>query len=240
MRTRFLILFVGLFVFSLDADAQLKDLLNKAKATVSPGDNSEIGSGLKEALKLGVGEAVDKLSAENGYFLSPYKILIPEEAQMIVSKVKQVPGFQNVEEELISRMNKAAELAAKKATPIFVDAITSLTIGDAMNILMGEKDAATRYLENQSRGQLYAAFLPVIQGTLDEVNAREYWRTVINAYNNIPFVKKANPELDDHVTQKGLDGLFSLIETKEAKIRTDQSQRTSELLKKVFSRQDKK
>ena len=148
-------------------------------------------------------------------------------------------GFQDVEKQLIDKMNKAAELAAKKATQIFVDAITSLTINDAMNILMGEKDAATRYLETQTRTELYTAFMPVIQSALDEVNARSYWKSVITAYNNIPFVKKANPELDDHVNQKALDGLFSLIQVKEAKIRSDQSQRTTDLLKKVFGQQDK-
>ena len=219
--------------------SDLDKLIGKAKKIV-PTSDSDIGEALKEALKFGVNEAVDKLSATNGYFDSPYKILIPEEAKTIISKVKMVPGFQDVETQLIDKMNKAAESAAKKATPIFVDAITSLTIKDAMNILMGEKDAATRYLETETKTPLYNAFLPVIQSALDEVNAREYWKSVINAYNNIPFVKKVNPALDDYVNQKALDGLFSLIEVKEAKIRTDQSQRTTELLKKVFAQQDKK
>ncbi|HUR30439.1 MAG TPA: DUF4197 domain-containing protein, partial [Saprospiraceae bacterium] len=199
----------------------------------------EIGLGLKQALEFGVNEAVTKLSAEKGYFESPYKILIPEEARQIVSKVKMVPGFQDVEQQLIDKMNKAAELAAKKATPIFVEAITDMTFRDAMNILLGEQDAATRYLETETRTSLYTAFLPVIQSALDEVNARTYWKSVISAYNNIPFVKKVNPALDDHVSQKALDGLFSLIEVKEAKIRGDQSERKTDLLKKVFAKQDK-
>ncbi len=231
--------FILLILVPVGANAQLKDMLNKAKQTVSPGDNSEVGLGLKQALEFGVNEAVEKLSAEKGYLESPYKILIPEEAQYIVTKVKSVPGFQDVEKQLIDKMNKAAELAAKKATPIFVDAIKSLTIRDAMNILLGNKDAATRYLETETRGSLYTTFLPVIQSALDEVNAREYWRTVIHAYNNIPFVKKANPALDDHVNQKALDGLFNLIEVKESKIRGDQSERKTDLLKKVFAQQDK-
>lgn len=218
--------------------AQLKGLLNKAKETLS-GEDGDIGLGLKQALEYGVDEAVQKLSADKGYLESPYKILIPEEARYIVSRVKMVPGFGDVEHQLIEKMNKAAELAAKKATPIFVDAITSLTINDAMNILLGEQDAATRYLERETRSALYTAFLPVIQSALDEVNARTYWKTVINAYNNIPFVKKANPALDDHVNQKALDGLFSLIEVKEAKIRGDQSERKTDLLRKVFAKQDK-
>ncbi len=232
-------LIITLSLFSVSCNGQIKDLFNKAKQTVLPADNGDVGLGLKEALKFGVNEAVEKLSADRGYLDSPYKILVPEEAQAIVSKVKLVPGFQNVEKDLIEKMNKAAELAAKKATPIFVDAITSLTIRDAMNILMGDKDAATVYLETETRKPLYDAFLPVIQSALDEVHAREYWKTVIDAYNGIPFVKKANPQLDDHVNNKALDGLFSLIRVKEEKIRSDQSQRTTDLLRKVFSQQDK-
>jgi len=234
-----LLLITTIGFFNASGQSDLNKLFNKAKAAVAPNEG-EIGSALKEALKFGVNEAVDKLSADRGYMDSPYKILIPEEARTIIAKVKMVPGFQDVETQLIDKMNKAAELAAKKATPIFVDAITSLTIKDAMNILMGEKDAATRYLETETKTPLYNAFLPVIQSALDEVNAREYWHSVINAYNNIPFVKKVNPNLDDYVNQKALDGLFSLIEVKEAKIRDDQSQRTTDLLKRVFAQQDKK
>lgn len=234
-----LVLLVSMGLWSNAAHAQFKDLLNKATKAVAPVAEGDVSMGLKQALEFGVNEAVDKLSAENGYLESPYKIIVPEEAQYIITKVKMVPGFQDVEQQLIDKMNKAAEIAAKKATPIFVDAITSLTISDAMNILLGEKNAATTYLSTQTRPALYTTFLPVIQSSLDEVNAREYWKTVINAYNNIPFVKKANPNLDDYVNNKALDGLFSLIEVKEAKIREDQSQRTTDLLKKVFAQQDK-
>ena len=135
-------------------------------------------------------------------------------------------------------MNEAAELAAKKATPIFVNAITSMTINDAMDILMGNKDAATRYLENTTSNSLYTEFLPVVQNALDEVNARQYWSSAVNAYNKIPLVKKANPELDDHVTKMALQGLFKEVELKEKDIRANQSSRTSDLLKKVFAKQD--
>ncbi|HUR31716.1 MAG TPA: DUF4197 domain-containing protein [Saprospiraceae bacterium] len=228
-----------LLSFPCDSHAQLKDILNKAKQTVLPSDDGEIGLGLKQALEFGVNEAVEKLSSEKGYLESPYKILIPEEARQIIAKVKMVPGFQDVEKQLIDKMNKAAELAAKKATPIFVEAITDMTFKDAMNILLGEHDAATQYLETNTRIQLYNLFLPVIQSALDEVNARTYWTSVMNAYNSIPFVKKVNPALDDHVNNKALDGLFSLIEVKEAKIRGDQSERKTDLLKKVFAKQDK-
>ena len=218
----------------------LGGLLKKAKDKFVGSDitTEEAGFGLKEALNLGIEEAVATLSADKGYLESPYKILLPEEAQGIIQKLTLVPGFEDFEKNLIEKMNKAAEIAAKKATPIFVDAVTALTFEDAMNILMGENDAATRYLEDQTHDQLYSAFLPVIQSSLDEVNAREYWRKGVTAYNKIPLVKKTNPELDDHVNSKALDGLFSLIEVKEEGIRTNVDQRTSDILKKVFSKQD--
>jgi hypothetical protein len=226
------------------ASAQIKDLMKRADQAASKvlgEDNSlEIGNGLKQALEFGVTEAVNQLSAKNGYFESPYKILLPDEAVTVVQKLKTVPGFQDVEANLIAKMNEAAEIAAKKATPIFVHAITSLTFDDAMKILMGDDDAATQYLTRTTRPQLYEAFLPVIQGALDEVNARTYWKTCVDAYNKLPLVKRVNPLLDDHVNNKGLDGLFSLIAVKEGKIRRDASERKTDLLKKVFARQDHK
>lgn len=229
------ILFFFIFIFSLQvASAQIKDILQKAKTAVEGQGQSDYSAGLKEALELGVGEAVQKLSADKGYLESPYKILIPEDARQIIAKVKMVPGFQDVETKLINQMNQAAELAAKKATPIFVDAIRKMTIQDAMTIIRGSENAATKYLEDTSRQPLYSAFLPVVIDALDEINARTYWNSVVSAYNKIPLVKKLNPSLDDHVTQKALDGLFSLIAVKEKGIRTDVNQRTSDLLKKVF------
>ncbi len=219
---------------------QFGKILDKAKADVkkvaNTGKEDNTSLGLKEALNKGVETAVNQLSIDKGYLDSPYKILIPEDAQKVINIVKKVPGFEDVETKLVDKMNKAAEIAVKKATPIFVDAIKNMSISDASNILFGNKDAATRYLESSARQSLYTAFLPVIQSSLDEVNARTYWKTVVDAYNKVPFQKKMNPELDAHVNNKGLDGLFSLIQKKEEGIRTDIDQRTSPLLKEVFGK----
>ncbi len=226
------------------ANAQLKGALDKAKTkveqTISGGGLSqdEVGQGLKEALNKGVGDAADFLSKKDGYYMSAYKILLPDEAQKVVKKLKMVPGFENVEANLIEKMNRAAEDAAVKAKPIFLNAIKSMTFKDAMNILMGNDDAATRYLESVTFKQLYAEFMPIIQESLDKVGAREYWRTAVTAYNKIPLVEKTNPELDDHVNRKALNGLFGLVEKKEADIRGDVSLRNTDLLKKVFAQQD--
>ena len=220
------------------AEGAFKKEVNNVLNGGSKLSQDEVGRGLKEALEKGVGEAVDNLSAQNGYFLSPYKILVPDEAQKVVSKLKTVPGFGNVEKDLTERMNRAAELAAKKAKPIFVKAITSMSFQDAFAILRGQDNAATQYLNRTTYQSLYNEFRPVIRQSLDEVNATSYWRNAVNTYNKIPFVTKTNPELDDHVTSKALVGMFSLIEKKEKGIRTDVNQRSSDLLKKVFSQQD--
>lgn len=225
--------------------AQLGGVLNKAKDTVNKvkdGDLSqdEIGNGLKEALNQGVGEATDFLSVKDGYFKSAYKILLPEEAQKVTSKLKNVPGFGNVEADLTERMNRAAEDAAIKAKPIFIAAIKQMTFKDAMNILSGNPDAATRYLEKTTYTSLYNEFKPIIQQSLDKVNARTYWRDAVSAYNRIPMVTKTNPELDDHVTKMALVGMFSLVQKKEEGIRSNVSLRNTDLLKKVFAKQDKK
>lgn len=219
-----------------------KDKLNQAKDKLTGGaplSQEEVGRGLKEALDAGVGEAVSFLSAEDGYYKSVYKILLPEEAQQVAGRLRAVPGFSNFEEEALMKINRAAEDAAQKAKPIFVSAIKQMTFQDAMNLLMGDKDAATRYLEKTTYDQLYSAFKPVIIESLDKFNARTYWRDGVTAYNKIPLVSKANPELDDYVAKQALLGMFSLVEKKELDIRENTGARTSDLLRKVFAKQDR-
>jgi hypothetical protein len=231
------ILFSLALVFN--ANAQFGDLVKKGKDMLTAKGEDNTAMALKEALDNGVQSAVKQLARENGYYDSPYKVLIPEDAQKVVSKVKMVPGFQDVEEKLVNQMNQAAELAADKAAPIFLSAIKNMSIKDGLAILMGEQNAATSYLEANTRTNLYREFMPVIRESLEEVNALTYWKSVVTAYNQIPFVKKQNPELDDHVNNKALDGMFGLIEQKEKGIRSDKTLRNTKLLQDVFAKQDK-
>lgn len=250
--TKFIIIIVLQVALLGSVEAQFGNILKKAKD--SAGELTKIGkdlgtknsstldiaSGLKAALNEGVTSAVTSLSADDGYLSSPYKILIPEDAQKVVSKLKMVPGFGDVEDKLINKMNAAAEIAAKEATPIFVNAIKGMTIKDAKAILFGDGDAATRYLESGSRKALYSTFMPIIQDALKQVNATKYWNSLVTKYNKLPLTKDVNPDLDDHVNNKALDGMFSLVERKEAGIREDVAQRTSPLLMDVFGELDKK
>ncbi len=232
MKKYLTLLFTTMCLFSCDPAA-----LDKLMQAV-PLSNVDVANGLKEALNFGVDDAVKFLSAEDGYFGSPYKILLPAEARQVTDKLSKIPGFSNVENEIIKKINRAAEDAAKSAGPIFLSAIKNMTFDDAMNILMGQQNAATQYLNTNTNTALYGEFNPVINTSLNKFNALGYWADAVNTYNKIPFVDKINPDLSDHITNKALEGLFSLVEKKELGIRTDISQRSTELLKKVFQKQD--
>ena len=212
--------------------------LQRAMDTLNTVTNTDVANGLKQALNFGVDDSVKFLSRENGYYASAYKILLPEEARKVTDKLKFIPGFQNVEEELIKRLNKGAEDAASKAGPIFFSAIKSMSFDDAMNILMGPKDSATTYLNNKTYNGLYSEFSPIINQSLDKFSVQDYWAKAVNQYNKIPFITKVNPDLKDYVATEALKGLFSLVAKKELGIREDVSQRTTDLLKKVFAKQD--
>lgn len=233
---KILFLLIPLFMISCDpADLQrAMDTINSAGAL----SNLDVSNGLKEALNKGVGNSVSYLSKTDGYYKTAYKILLPDEANTVISKLKVIPGFTNLENELIKKINRGAEDAAKSAGPIFLDAIKKMTFDDAMNILMGDKNAATQYLHTNTYNALYGKFRPEIVTSLNKVAAQDLWASAVNKYNSLPFVDDVNPDLADHVSSKALVGLFSLVEKKELGIRSDVGQRSSDLLKRVFAKQD--
>ena len=137
-------------------------------------------------------------------------------------------------DEVVLAINRAAEDAAKSAQPIFVSAITGMNISDALQIVRGKNDAATRYLAKTTTPELRAKFSPVIKSSLDKVDATRLWAELITLYNQIPFVTRQNPDLTAYVTDQAISGLFTMIAKEELKIRQDPVARTTELLKKVF------
>jgi len=226
-----------LLIFQLTSCAELQNIAGEV-LDEDVLTSTDIANGLKEALTIGISNGSDILSATDGYFKSQYKILLPEEARKVTDKLQNIPGFSQVEDIILEKINRGAEDAAKKAKPIFVDAIKSMSFDDATGILMGNNDAATEYLNRSTRTKLYDEFNPVIVTSLNKFNAIEYWADAVNTYNKIPFVEKLNPSLDQYVTEQALDGLFNMVEKEEVKIRKDISARTSDLLRKVFAKQD--
>lgn len=228
-------LLVSSLIFS-SCDAQLGKLLKNVG--LDELSTTDVANGLKEALNQGTGKGADVLSAKDGYFKSIYKIFLPDDAKKVCAKLSVIPGFSNIENDVIEKLNRAAEDAAIKAKPIFISAIKQMTIQDAWNILKGEKDAATQYLQRTTNQALYDEFKPVITTSMEKVGAIQLWSSAVNKYNQIPLIKKMNPDMSDYVTNKALEGLFKKIAEEELNIRTNLAARTSDLLKRVFSKQD--
>ncbi len=194
----------------------------------------EIASGLKEALNKGVQKGTTQLSAVDGFLgNAAVKIWMPEEAVKVEKKLRDL-GMGSQVDQAITSMNRAAEDAAKSAAPIFVDAIKNMSIQDAVGILKGTDTAATGYLRNNTSAKLIEAFRPVIEKSLDKVDATKYWNGVFTTYNQIPFVKKVNTDLAAYVTEKALAGIFVQVAAEEKNIRGNAAARTTDLLKKVF------
>lgn len=212
---------------------QVNNALGGNKKNLS---NTEIISGLKEALKVGTNNSASSASKVDGFYKNPkIKIPFPPEAKSMESQLRSM-GMGKEADKFILSLNRAAEDAAQKAAPVFIDAITKMTITDGVNILKGNNDAATQYLKNNSSTQLNAAFLPVVKNSLQKVQVTKYWTPLVKSYNRLPFVKRMNPDLNAYVTQKAIEGLFKLIADEELKIRTNPSARINDILKKVFGK----
>lgn len=203
-------------------------------------ESLDIASGLKEALNQGITKEVSKLTATDGFYKNDaVKILLPAELQKVDKTLRSI-GLSKLADEGLKLMNHAAEDAVKEATPIFVDAVKSMSFNDAKSILMGNQDAATVYLEKTTATALYSKFNPVIKSSFEKVGADKIWTQIITKYNSIPTVKKVNPDLTDYTTTKALDGVYKMIAVEEKDIRTNISARSTALLQKVFAMQDKK
>jgi Protein of unknown function (DUF4197) len=218
-------------------DKLKKTVSDKVETVTTSGaglSQEEVGAGLKEALNKGVEKGVDQLSKPDGFFKDlEIKIPLPEEVQNVESKLRSIGQGKKVDE-AIESINRAAEDAVVGAKDIFVNAIKSMTIEDAMSILRGDKNAATKFLDKATRTALVAKFKPIVKVSLDKVGATKNWNTVFSTYNKIPLVKKVNPDLEEYATNKAIDGLFIQIAKEELKIRENPAARVTDLLKKVF------
>jgi hypothetical protein len=216
-------------------DSTAKSINSLLKGSSKSGlSTDEVAAGLKEALSKGAELSAAKLSALDGYFANAaIKILMPEEAKKVEQKLRSF-GFGKQVDQAILSMNRAAEDAAKSATPIFVNAIKQMSIQDAMGILKGGDFAATEFLKGKTTTALTEAFRPVIETSLEKVDATKYWNTVFTTYNQFSK-EKVNTDLAAFVTEKALAGIFYQVAQEEQKIRKDPLARTSDLLKKVFS-----
>ena len=196
--------------------------------------NDEVIRGLREALTVGTNNSSSLTSKLDGFYKNPEIFIpFPEEAIKVKNTVEDL-GMKKQVDEFVMTLNRAAETATKEAAPIFVNAIKEMTIADGFAILRGNDNAATQYLKDKTSAQLKVKFSPVVKNAIQKVEVTKYWNPVINTYNKVPFVEPMNPNLEDYITTKAMDGLFLMIEKEEAKIRKDPMARVTDLLKKVF------
>jgi len=245
---RFLVLPLAVLSFQLSASAQIFSLPRigqiklptpKSTSTSSKGGltNTEAANGLKEALIQGISKGADQASQTDGFNLNKLiRIPFPPDAQRVANTLRSIGLGSQVDKFELS-LNRGAEDAAKSAKPIFLSAIKSLTFSDVWNILTGEKNAATQYLQRTTTSQLTTAFKPIIQQSLDKVGATRYYSDLTTRYNKIPLVTTpVQTDLNQYATGKAIDGLFTLIAQEEANIRENPVARTTDLLKRVFGR----
>jgi len=228
MKTR--ILFIILALFVLTGCAELLKIVQSTGDV--PLNEAEVISGLKEALSLGARNSAERLSRENGYYGDVLiKILLPDEAKIIVENITRIPGGDRLVEDVILRINRAAEDAAKEVTPIFINSIKQMTIKDAFNILNGDDNAATNYLRSTTFDELYSLYKPKIRASTEKeivgnISTKDSWVALTSKWNTIANsiagkiadLKPVNTDLDDFLTNKALYGMFLKVEEEELKI----------------------
>jgi len=226
-----------ILVLAFYSCAELQNVVNQLP-NAGEISNTEIASGLRGALDQGIEKQVSKLTQVDGFYKNELvKILLPDELQKVDKTLRDI-GLGSLADEGLKVLNRAAEEAVKEATPIFINAVKEITFADAKTILLGNDDAATRYLNGKTQTALYEKFHPVIQNSFTKVGADQIWENLINKYNTIPFTNDVNPDLTDYVTNEALKGVYTMIAVEEKAIRTKISSRTTDLLRKVFALQD--
>jgi len=235
------VLILALIGFQTLQAQKIGNLIKKATSALDPSKSGlstdDIANGLKEALQKGAQTGTQKLSSPGGFLENAaLKIIMPPEAQKIESTLRRL-GFNQLVDDMIVTMNRAAEDACKTAIPIFTSAIKEMTITDGINILRGSDTSATAYLRTKTNIALTQSFSPIIKTSLDKVNATKNWEKIITTYNSIPLIgKKMNPDLVGYVTDKSLSGIYTEIATQEKDIRANPAARTTDLLRKVFEK----
>ncbi len=196
---------------------------------------AEAGQGIKEALAQGISKAVLQLNTTDGFFKDAfYKILLPPDARKIENTLRSI-GLNSMVDKAILQINRGAEDAAGFAKPIFVDAIKSMTLQDAIGLVRNGDTSATHFFRVKTTAKLIAAFTPVIKASLDKVDGTKYYSDMVTRYNNLPTTfTPINPDLTSFVTGKATEALFNLVAKEEVNIRTNFAARSSEILKKVF------
>ena len=212
-------------------------VLDTVKQAMGGPGGDEIAKGLKEALRIGSGNAVSSVSAVDGYLGNPeIKIPLPEPVEKVEKALRMV-GYGDELDAFEVSMNRAAEAAAPQAKELFWDAVAQMQIEDAKKILNGRENEATLYFKDKTYSRLQELFKPVVGESMGTVGVTRQFQDLNKQVAQLPFADRLAFDLDQYVTDKGLDGLFHMLALEEKKIREDPAARVTDLLKKVFGNQ---
>ncbi len=196
--------------------------------------DNQIINGLKEALQIGAGNAINLTGRLDGFFKNAaIKILLPNQLNTVGKGLRAI-GQGRMVDEFIMSMNRAAEKAAPEARKIFVDAIKQMSFDDARKILFGSDTAATEYFQDRTSEKITNAFRPIISKSMDDVGATRQYKDLIARFKDIPFARTQSLDIDNYVVGKALDGLFYMVGEEEKKIRKNPAARVTSILKDVF------
>jgi len=228
----------GLLLIALAGCAELGVDLGRVLAQL-PGqagalDERSIAAGLREALRVGSEQAALQTSRSDGYWGNPLlRIALPQQLEEIAGGLRRF-GFARQVDEFERTLNRAAERAAGEAAPVFLAAISQLTISDALGILRGPDDAATQYLRRSSGRELEQRFSPIVGEKLRELGVVRLYEDLVRPLSTLPLGPVPSLDLRAYVTERAVDGLFVVVASEEQKIRTDPAARITELLRRVF------
>jgi hypothetical protein len=221
---RFIVTVLSFILFSMHANA----------LSISDLSNAEASGGLKEALIQGASKAVGKLSAADGFFGNKeVKIPLPSSMKK-AEKAMRMFGMGKQADELILKMNRAAEAAVPEAKALLVDSVKKMSVADAKSILTGGNDAATQYFKKTTSGPMADKFLPIVKKATENVKLAQQYNKFAEMGGKYGLVQKDQVNLEQYVTQKTLDGVYLMMAKEEAAIRQDPVGQASGLLKKVF------
>ncbi len=202
--------------------------------SVSDLSDTDASSGLKAALIQGAGKAVGELGKPDGFFGNKeVKIPLPD-ALRKTEKAMRLLGMGKQADELVLRMNRAAEAAVPEAKALLVDSAKKMTLADAKTILTGGDDAATQYFKKTTSKQMAEKFLPIVKKATENVQLAQQYNKYAEMASQYGLVKKEQVNLEQYVTQKTLDGVYLMMAKEEAAIRKDPIGQSSTILKKVF------
>jgi hypothetical protein len=230
MRRDILRLFLTPVIFAL----AMLSTYGTLAAGLSEISNQDAVAGLKEALSKGSQAAIQQLGAENGFFGNDkLRIPLPDSLKKVEGMMRRF-GMGNQADELVLRMNRAAEAAMPEARALLVNAIRQMSIQDAKGILTGGDDAATQYFRRTTSTPLTQKFLPIVKKATEKVKLAERYSTFVETGSRFGLVKEEEANLENYVTRKALDGLYSVIAEQEKKIRADPVGAASSIISKVF------